>query len=126
MKKNRPLSPHLTIYKQQITSIVSIFHRISGSTLALSIILFAFFYNIDIIFGNFFLVYHLTFNLKTYTYWFFISLLYFLVVIFCFHFCNGIRHLIWDLGIGLDIKNVYNTGFVVLTITIFILLAILL
>ena len=30
----------------------------------------------------------------------------------CYHFCNGIRHLTWDLGYGFEIKNVYITGYI--------------
>ena len=29
-----------------------------------------------------------------------------------YHFCNGIRHLTWDLGYGFEIKNVYITGYI--------------
>jgi succinate dehydrogenase cytochrome b556 subunit len=37
MKINRPLSPHLTIYKPQLTSTLSIFHRISGAFLGAAV-----------------------------------------------------------------------------------------
>ncbi len=37
MKINRPLSPHLTIYKPQLTSTFSIFHRISGAFLGAAV-----------------------------------------------------------------------------------------
>lgn len=120
-KKNRPLSPHLTIYKPQITSIVSIFHRISGSILALSLILFSFIFYLDTTFSEYYLLYYVVFNCELYAYWFLISLINFLFVIICFHFCNGLRHLCWDFGFGLDIKNVYITGLVVLAITSVIL-----
>ena len=39
---NRPLSPHLTVYKPQITSVLSIFHRITGAGLAVSTVLVVF------------------------------------------------------------------------------------
>nr|YP_009476595.1 succinate:cytochrome c oxidoreductase subunit 3 [Chroomonas placoidea]AVM81088.1 succinate:cytochrome c oxidoreductase subunit 3 [Chroomonas placoidea] len=125
-KKNRPLAPHLTIYKPQITSIVSIFHRISGSTLALSFICLIFFVYFDIVFSEFFLCYNEVFILQIYFYWLFISLANFISVLISFHFFNGIRHLIWDLAIGLDAKNVSTTGLLVLSITTIILFSILL
>lgn len=42
VKQNRPLSPHLTIYKPQLTAVLSIFHRITGVFLALAICFFTF------------------------------------------------------------------------------------
>ena len=46
MKKVRPLSPHLAVYKSQLTSVLSIFHRITGSLLGFSIVLvFLLFYS---------------------------------------------------------------------------------
>jgi succinate dehydrogenase cytochrome b556 subunit len=125
-KKNRPLAPHLTIYKPQITSIVSIFHRISGSTLALSFICLTFFLYFDTIFSEFFVCYANIWFLQTYFYWFFLSLGNFIFILVCFHLCNGIRHIVWDFGVGLDNKNVSTTGLLVLTITSVILFSILL
>lgn len=125
-KKNRPLAPHLTIYKPQITSIVSIFHRISGSTLALSLICLTFFVYFDIVFSEFFFFYNEVWVFQRYLYWLLISFSNFLFVLVCFHFCNGIRHLVWDFAIGLDSKNVSITGILVLSFTAIILLSILL
>lgn len=125
-KKNRPLAPHLTIYKPQITSIVSIFHRISGSTLALSFISLSFFLYFDTGFSEFFLCYTSIWFLQTYFYWLFLSLGNFIFVLMCFHLSNGIRHLVWDFAIGLDNKNVSTTGLLVLIVTSLILFSILL
>jgi succinate dehydrogenase / fumarate reductase cytochrome b subunit len=115
--KNRPLSPHLTIYKSQITSIVSIFHRISGSVLSLSFMSLALILSGDVVFSEYYLFYNLSFKIGIYFYWFLATLGYFSILFVFFHLSNGIRHLIWDLGIGLEIKNVYITGFIVLAIT---------
>lgn len=125
-KKNRPLAPHLTIYKPQITSIVSIFHRISGSTLSLSFICLTFVVYFDIVFSEFFFCYNQIWLFQTYFYWLLISLGNFIVVLVCFHFCNGIRHLVWDFAIGLDSKNVSITGLLVLSFTAIILFSVLL
>ncbi|YP_001874764.1 succinate:cytochrome c oxidoreductase subunit 4 (mitochondrion) [Hemiselmis andersenii] len=123
---NRPLSPHLYLYKAQLTSFVSIFHRISGSILSLSFIVLAFVFYLDVLFSEHYILYCLGLVLETYGYWFFISLSYLLLTFFCLHVFNGMRHLIWDLGLGLDVKNVYITGSVVLTSTSLILILLLL
>jgi len=106
-KKNQPLSPHLTIYKPQITSIMSISHRISGFFQSVgTIILFTyvltlfigeeFYNNINFILDSFLG--------KAFLFFYFLSI--------CYHFCNGIRHLIWDLGYGFEIKNVNLSGYI--------------
>ena len=46
MNNNRPISPHLSIYKFQITSMLSSFHRITGAFLAVSLGLFVFLINL--------------------------------------------------------------------------------
>jgi succinate dehydrogenase / fumarate reductase cytochrome b subunit len=124
-KKNRPLSPHLAIYKPEITSVVSIFHRISGSLLAIIIILFTFIIYLDSIYSEYYILYYITINFL-YTYLFFISLNNFFLLIISFHFCNGLRHICWDFCFGLDIKNVYITGLFILFITNIILFILLL
>jgi succinate dehydrogenase / fumarate reductase cytochrome b subunit len=123
--KNRPLSPHLLIYKPQITSIVSIFNRIFGAIIVISIITLAFIVYLDTICSEYYIIYLVSLYFS-YTYFFFIIFLNFMLIIFCFHFFNGIRHICWDFCFGLDIKKLYITGLVVLTSTLFILLIILL
>lgn len=120
-KKNRPLAPHLTIYKGEITSIVSIFHRISGFVLAFSFILSMCIMYFDILYSEYYFCYNLVFTYEIYTSWLFLSIGYLVLVIISFHFCNGIRHLIWDLGYGLDMKNVSITGLVVLSVACFVI-----
>jgi succinate dehydrogenase cytochrome b556 subunit len=61
--KIRPLSPHLNIYKPQLTSILSIFHRISGSLLTLTLVLFLCCFYIDMLYNNFFVSYAIFFDL---------------------------------------------------------------
>ena len=108
-KNNKPLSPHLTIYKPQITSLMSISHRFSGTFQYMgNLIIFIYF--CAILFGE---NYHNFANL------FFNSLLgkfFLFLYIFsiCYHLFNGIRHLIWDIGFGFEIKNVYYSGYITL------------
>ncbi|HZB93337.1 MAG TPA: succinate dehydrogenase, cytochrome b556 subunit [Stellaceae bacterium] len=104
----RPLSPHLQIYKPQLTSMLSISHRATG--LALSI-------------GTVFLVWWLVAAATgdaafAAAQWFFGSWLGLLFLFawafsFFFHLCNGIRHLVWDAGYGFEIRTAYASGWTV-------------
>ena len=110
---NRPISPHLQIYKPQITSILSISHRLTGIILYLSSFLISFWLfctafnnNLKIVLDNF-----LFSNLGK-------IILFFVTFSFTYHFLNGLRHLCWDFGYGFNIKNVYLTGFIIIIITL--------
>ena len=112
-KKVKPLSPHLSIYRPQITSIMSISHRLSG--------IFQSFGNV-MIFMFFILIlveekYH---NLAMFFFNSYLGIVFTFLYIFslCYHACNGIRHLVWDLGYGFDIKNVYFSAYVTIFCTI--------
>ena len=108
--KNNPLSPHLQIYKWQISSLLSITHRIVGviNILAITIICFL---SLSLLLGaesyqiinNFFKSFFGKF------------LLIGLCWTFSFHILNEIRHLIWDLGYGFDLKVAKITGIIALT-----------
>ena len=104
-EKNNPLSPHLQIYKWQISSLLSITHRIVGviNILAITIICFLCLSLLLVedsyqIINNF---------LKSF-------LGKFLVISLCwtfsFHILNELRHLAWDLGYGFDLKIAKITG----------------
>jgi len=108
-RAKRPLSPHLQIYKPQLTSILSISHRITGVALAMGTLLLtwwvmaaatspAAFQTVRGVIGSPF-GYLLLFG------WSF-ALFY--------HMANGIRHLMWDSGHGLDIKQAEFAGYVVI------------
>jgi len=123
--KNRSLSPHLTIYKPQITSLVSIFHRIAGALLASTLICFILVFHIDFCLAEYYLMYITNSYFEFFFSWFINVVLNFLIMILCFHFANGCRHLTWDLGYGLEIKNVNTTGIFVLTIASLVLFVVL-
>ena len=112
-----PLSPHLQIYRWHISSLLSITHRISGviNLLALILIFFwliflssgennyeSFLLIINSFIGKFILI-GFTWSMS-------------------FHALSGIRHLVWDLGYGFEIKTANITGIIViissLTLTI--------
>ena len=114
-KENRPLSPHLTIYKPQITSVLSISHRITGIIQSFGLVLI--FILILLIMTkkeNYLFVESFLQSLfgKTFFILYTFSLLY--------HILNGIRHLIWDLGFGFDLKNVNLTGYSIIFLSIFL------
>ena len=101
----RPLSPHLQIYKPQLTSVLSILHRATGVFLTIGTVLL-----------SYWLVAAAS-SPKAYEHAQGIigsmlgQLLLFLWTLALFyHFCNGIRHLFWDAGYGLEIESVYRSG----------------
>ncbi len=117
-----PLTPHLQIYRWNITSLLSITHRIVGvinffaiSFLCLFIILISYNENNYEIFKIFF---------NSFIGKFFQIALYWT---FSFHILNEIRHLFWDMGYGFDLKISKITGVLTLigsfalTIIIYIL-----
>ncbi|MBL6621951.1 MAG: succinate dehydrogenase, cytochrome b556 subunit [Rickettsiales bacterium] len=112
--KSRPISPHLTIYKPQITSILSISHRISGFFLYLGLLFLSWF----IIFSNFQEFFISEYYISFFNFFFANILgktaLLFWVLAFYYHFCNGIRHLFWDIGKGYEIKSVKISGLIVI------------
>jgi succinate dehydrogenase / fumarate reductase cytochrome b subunit len=111
--QQRPLSPHLQIYKPQLTSTLSIMHRATGVFIALgAFALLAWLLSVaageaeyeqfmacagsvpgklvlTAIFGSFF-----------------------------YHLLNGIRHLLWDIGWGLELPRVYATGWTVVALSL--------
>ncbi|MBV0899338.1 MAG: succinate dehydrogenase, cytochrome b556 subunit [Wolbachia endosymbiont of Fragariocoptes setiger] len=100
---NRPLSPHLHIYKLQITSFFSIAHRLTGIFLFLLLIVFSWLFTLYVYFPHSLIVKYLSiFLLST-----FAKFLYFVCFIsFMYHLYNGIRHLLWDIGINLEIHSI--------------------
>ena len=110
---NRPLSPHLQIYRPQITSVLSISHRFSGALLAA---------------GLFALVAWLAAlasgpqayatAVTVFAAWPVKLLLFAVSFAFFFHFANGLRHLWWDSGRGFEISQVYASGWLVVAVAV--------
>ena len=117
---NRPISPHLSIYKPQITSILSISHRMSGvfQSLGLLIIVLLLF---SLLLGKnsheFYMLFINSLIGKAFLFFYVLSL--------CYHLFNGIRHIIWDIGYGFEIKNVYYSGIIVIIFAVTLALYIL-
>ena len=100
----RPLSPHLQIYRPQLTSVLSITHRLTGFALSLVILLSpAILYFLTLSKDSHTLVMNLFQNG-------FVKLVLFLAIFgLSYHLCNGIRHLAWDAGYGLDLDTSYKS-----------------
>ena len=108
-KQDLPLSPHLQIYKPQITSLLSISHRISG--VALNFVLVILVLGIlCITLGESY--FELLISLITF---FPIKIIIFLAILgFSYHFLNGIRHIIWDFGFLLGNRSSAIFGYFII------------
>lgn len=105
----RPLSPHLQVYRWQLTSVLSILHRATGVALSVGAVLLVWwlvaaaagpapYASFQGFIGS----------------WFGLLLLLGWTVSLFYHLCNGIRHLCWDTGQGLELPAVYASGWTVL------------
>tara|TARA_B110000438_G_C15282833_1_gene423420 strand:+ start:22 stop:405 length:384 start_codon:yes stop_codon:yes gene_type:complete len=122
MFEKNPLSPHLQIYRWHISSLLSITHRIIGTVNSVAIILICL-WTISLLLGEEnYEVIKITFQ-SFFGKFLIISLSW----SFSFHILNEIRHLIWDLGYGFDLKFARITGVItiigslVLTVLIYLL-----
>lgn len=111
-QKSRPTSPHLQIYRWNISSITSILHRLTGAALYLSILTISWFivyytYNPELISDS--ETCECLFNkiIKI----LFTGALICMTFCFYYHFCNGLRHLFWDIGKGLNLRTAKKTGY---------------
>ncbi len=110
---NRPLSPHLQVYRWQLTSVLSILHRACGVALGAGAVLLvwwlvaaatgpAAYGEVQAIIGSIpglILLFGWTFALF-------------------YHLCNGIRHLVWDAGYGFDLRTTYVSGWAVVAASV--------
>ena len=115
MAKPRPLSPHLQVYRPQLTSVMSIMHRTSGVVLATGSLLVAL-WLVALAAGT--TVFNPVADAIQHPLGQLVVLGYSLALVY--HGLNGIRHLMWDLRIGLEIKQVYQSGYLVLGLTVLV------
>lgn len=112
-KPVRPLSPHLQIYKPQLTSVLSITHRATGIALAAGLLLLVYwlsalaagpetFEGARALFGS----------------WLGRVVMFGFTLALFFHLGNGIRHLFWDAGKGFELTTAYTSGRAVVVITV--------
>tara|TARA_B110000014_G_C19990960_1_gene513267 strand:+ start:458 stop:826 length:369 start_codon:yes stop_codon:yes gene_type:complete len=112
MIDNRPLSPHLSIHKKVLTSVFSILHRVTGIGLSLGSVLIAIWISLLSLGPKYFFI----FQIISSTFLFKVILIFWTIGIF-YHLFNGIRYLYWTYGIGMDLKTVYFSGYVVSLLT---------
>lgn len=114
----RPLSPHLSIYRWPITMTLSILHRISGMALSAGLIAFALWL---------FAASNGAMDYETFVTffrsWFGQVMLIAWTTAFFLHFANGIRHLVWDLGYGFEVRQANASAWFVLAVTLVLTLA---
>ncbi|MBI3198398.1 MAG: succinate dehydrogenase, cytochrome b556 subunit [Rhodospirillales bacterium] len=110
---HRPLSPHLQVYRPQLTSVLSILHRATGIALSVGALYLATW------------VIYAAASPKAYALFqgFNTSIAGRIVLggwLFCafYHLCNGIRHLFWDAGYGFELKDAYRSGWIVVAVSL--------
>lgn len=108
VKKERPLSPHLQVYRPQMTSVLSILHRATGVFMAIASVLLLWWLVAAATGAEYYEIFAGYMHSK-------LALLVLLGVSFSFfyHFCNGIRHLIWDTARMMEIDEAKKAGYVV-------------
>ncbi len=109
MNKSKPLSPHLQVYRPQLTSVLSITHRATGVFLALGTAVLLC-WLLAAARGP--VAYAVAAEMLTW--WVAKVALLGWTWAFFYHLCNGVRHLAWDAGYGFDLKAAYRSGYLVL------------
>jgi succinate dehydrogenase / fumarate reductase cytochrome b subunit len=106
---DRPLSPHIQIYRWPLNMALSIGHRATGIGLASGLILVTWwllalasgpeaFATVQAVMRS----------------WFGVLVLFFWTLALYYHLGNGVRHLIWDAGYGYEIETARTSAIVVL------------
>ena len=117
--KDRPLSPHLQIYRLPLTALLSITHRMTGAFLGLGALLLIY------------LLVSAAAGPQAYGQAHALVasglgqlLLFLWTYALFFHFCNGIRHLFWDAGYGFELETVEKTAYGVVVASFILTLAV--
>lgn len=111
--QNRPLSPHLQVYKPQLTSVMSIMHRGTGIALAVGTLLLVWwlvaaatgesaYADVQAFMGS----------------WIGRLMLFGWSYALFYHLCNGLRHLFWDAGKGFELETAYRNGWLVVAASV--------
>lgn len=110
--RNRPLSPHLQIYRLPLLAKMSILHRMTGVALAIGTLLLAYWLG-SAAYGPAAYAQAVALIGSPIGY---LALIGWTVSLF-YHLCNGIRHLLWETGWGFELPQAYASGYVVLAAT---------
>jgi len=108
----RPLSPDLQIYRPQLTSVLSITHRLTGVALSVGAPLLVFWLIAAATGPQSYSALH-----AFLASWVGLVLLLGWTYSLFFHLCNGIRHLFWDAGYGFELEAIYASGWAVVAIS---------
>jgi succinate dehydrogenase / fumarate reductase cytochrome b subunit len=109
----RPLSPHIQIYRPQLTSVLSITHRLTGVALSAGSLLIVAWLVAGAAGPT---AYHDVLGfMRT---WVGLVLLFGWTFSIFFHLCNGLRHLFWDAGQGFELRSIYASGWTVVAISV--------
>jgi succinate dehydrogenase / fumarate reductase cytochrome b subunit len=110
---NRPLSPHLQVYRPQLTSMLSIIHRLTGVALAVGALLFTYWLTAA------------AYGPEAYDRaqafmgsWFGNLILFGWTFALFYHLCNGIRHMAWDIGLGFGMQQLNRSGILMVVVSV--------
>lgn len=106
--QNRPLSPHLQIYRWPITMFTSIAHRASGIVLSVGAVLLSIWLIAAASGPDTYAAFNGVFGS-----WYGQIIMFLWSIALFYHLCNGVRHLFWDLGYGFDLKVADMASYVV-------------
>lgn len=105
-KRDRPLSPHIQIYKMPFTAILSISHRITGVVMAAGTAVLAYWLIAAASGPDAFATAQSVLGSVPGR-----ILLFGWSLALFYHLSNGIRHLFWDAGLGFEIRDAYRSGY---------------
>jgi succinate dehydrogenase / fumarate reductase cytochrome b subunit len=120
---NRPLSPHLQVYRLPLTAQLSILHRITGVGMVLGAVLVVWWFVAAVYSPGYFATAD----------WLLTSWLGTVIMVgslwaLAYHFCNGIRHLVWDAGRNFDLAGAQRSNLMVIAgsvvLTVLVLIAV--
>lgn len=108
VKRIRPLSPNIQIYRPQLTSVLSIANRITGVILSVFAVLLVMSLTAAAAGPNNYL--YITALTSS---WVGQAMMFAFTLSFFVHLCGGIRHLLWDAGYGFELRTIYASGWAV-------------
>lgn len=117
--RERPLSPHLQIWRFSLGMVMSIATRITGVVLSVGLLLLAWWLMAAATSPAAYATAEAVLS-----HWLVQLLLAGWLLSFAYHLCNGLRHLTWDLGLGMERQETRRSAVVTLIATVVIALAI--
>ena len=102
---NRPLSPHLQVYRLPFTALTSISHRISGVLLSGGALVLVYWVVAAAAGPQAYATASSILSSLPVQ-----ALIFLWTFVLFYHLCNGIRHLVWDVGYGFDLKTAQRSG----------------